>query len=114
VLRPEQVGTGLLFRTIQVRRRRDRRLRGRWKSGWTEDSNSVEGIRLSRAGYLDRRDRGNGQAHRRTGSRPYSLPTVKNKYCVLRSPHVDKKSREAFEIRIISGSSTSSEPTSRR
>ena len=24
---------------------------------------------------------------------------VKNKYCVLRSPHVDKKSREAFEIR---------------
>jgi small subunit ribosomal protein S10 len=27
------------------------------------------------------------------------LPTIKNKYCVLRSPHVDKKSREAFEIR---------------
>ena len=24
---------------------------------------------------------------------------MKNKYCVLRSPHVDKKSREAFEIR---------------
>jgi small subunit ribosomal protein S10 len=24
---------------------------------------------------------------------------VKNKYCVLRSPHVDKKSREQFEIR---------------
>src|SRR5260370_12409076 len=30
---------------------------------------------------------------------PIQLPTVKNKYCVLRSPHVDKKSREAFEIR---------------
>ena len=27
------------------------------------------------------------------------MPTVKNKYCVLRSPHVDKKSREQFEIR---------------
>ena len=24
---------------------------------------------------------------------------MKNKYCVLRSPHVDKKSREQFEIR---------------
>ena len=27
------------------------------------------------------------------------LPTQKNKYCVLRSPHADKKSREQFEIR---------------
>jgi len=39
---------------------------------------------------------------RRTGAQiagPIPLPTVKNKYCVLRSPHVDKKSREAFEIR---------------
>ncbi len=30
---------------------------------------------------------------------PIPLPTVKNKYCVLRSPHTDKKSREQFEIR---------------
>jgi small subunit ribosomal protein S10 len=39
---------------------------------------------------------------RRTGARiagPIPLPTVKNKYTVLRSPHVDKKSREQFEIR---------------
>jgi len=27
------------------------------------------------------------------------LPTVRNLYTVLRSPHVDKKSREHFEIR---------------
>ena len=27
------------------------------------------------------------------------LPTKKRIYCVLRSPHVDKKSREHFEIR---------------
>ena len=27
------------------------------------------------------------------------LPTAKNKWTVLRSPHVDKKSREQFEIR---------------
>lgn len=30
---------------------------------------------------------------------PIPLPTVKNRYCVLRSPHSDKKSREQFEIR---------------
>ena len=39
---------------------------------------------------------------KRTGAQiagPIPLLTVKNKYCVLRSPHVDKKSREAFEIR---------------
>ena len=39
---------------------------------------------------------------RRTGGRvagPIPLPTAKNKWTVLRSPHVDKKSREQFEIR---------------
>jgi len=37
-----------------------------------------------------------------TGARvagPIPLPTTINKYCVLRSPHVNKKSREQFEIR---------------
>ena len=39
---------------------------------------------------------------RRTGSAvagPIPLPTTINKFCVLRSPHVDKKSREHFEMR---------------
>jgi small subunit ribosomal protein S10 len=39
---------------------------------------------------------------RRTGAGvagPIPLPTAKNRYTVLRSPHVDKKSREQFEIR---------------
>lgn len=30
---------------------------------------------------------------------PIPLPTQKSRYTVLRSPHVDKKSREQFEIR---------------
>ena len=37
-----------------------------------------------------------------TGARvagPIPLPTSISKYCVLRSPHVNKKSREQFEIR---------------
>jgi small subunit ribosomal protein S10 len=39
---------------------------------------------------------------RRTGAGvagPIPLPTRINKYTVLRGPHVDKKSREQFEIR---------------
>ena len=39
---------------------------------------------------------------RRTGAHivgPIPLPTRINKYTVLRSPHVDKKSREQFEVR---------------
>ena len=32
-------------------------------------------------------------------SGPVPLPTRVNKYTVLRSPHVDKKSREQFEMR---------------
>ena len=39
---------------------------------------------------------------KRTGATvagPVPLPTKVNRFCVLRSPHVDKKSREQFEIR---------------
>ena len=30
---------------------------------------------------------------------PVPMPTIINRYTVLRSPHIDKKSREQFEIR---------------
>nr|YP_009541800.1 ribosomal protein S10 [Neogoniolithon spectabile]AYR06009.1 ribosomal protein S10 [Neogoniolithon spectabile] len=30
---------------------------------------------------------------------PIPLPTKNRKYCILRSPHVDKDSREHFEVR---------------
>jgi len=39
---------------------------------------------------------------RKTGAKvvgPIPLPTKINKYTVLRSPHIDKKSREQFEMR---------------
>jgi len=42
-------------------------------------------------------------AAKRTGARvvgPIPLPTKISRFTVLRSPHVDKKSREQFEIRI--------------
>jgi small subunit ribosomal protein S10 len=53
---------------------------------------------------------------KRTGARvagPIPLPTVKNKYTVLRSPHVDKKSREQFEMRTHKRIIDISEPTAR-
>ena len=40
---------------------------------------------------------------KRTGARvagPVPLPTHISRYCVLRSPHVDKNSREHFEVRV--------------
>ncbi len=40
---------------------------------------------------------------KKTGARvagPIPLPTRIHKYTVLRSPHIDKKSREQFEIRV--------------
>ncbi|MEA3223885.1 MAG: 30S ribosomal protein S10 [Thermodesulfobacteriota bacterium] len=42
------------------------------------------------------------EAARRTGAKiagPIPLPTRIEKFCVLRSPHVDKKSRDQLEIR---------------
>ena len=53
---------------------------------------------------------------KRTGARlagPIPLPTAKNKWTVLRSPHVDKKSREQFEIRTHKRVIYIEEPTSK-
>jgi small subunit ribosomal protein S10 len=52
---------------------------------------------------LDRSARDIVESARRTGAitaGPIPLPTKRSVYTVLRSPHVDKKSREQFEIRV--------------
>ncbi len=63
-------------------------------------------IRIKLKGFdnrlLDQSTREIVDTAKRTGARvagPIPLPTTINKYTVLRSPHVDKKSREQFEIR---------------
>jgi len=56
------------------------------------------------------------EAARRTGAKvsgPIPLPTSFSKYTVLRSPHIDKKSREQFEIRTHRRLVDIVEPTSR-
>ena len=70
-----------------------------------------EAWRLRKSGFGSRRTtrssstRAPGRSWRpraRTGAKvagPIPLPTRINKFTVLRSPHVDKKSREQFEIR---------------
>ncbi len=63
-------------------------------------------IRVRLKGYdqriLDRSTADIVETAKRTGARivgPIPLPTKREIYTVLRSPHVDKKSREQFEIR---------------
>ncbi|UCF80716.1 MAG: 30S ribosomal protein S10 [Acidobacteriota bacterium] len=65
-----------------------------------------ERIRIKLKSYdyrsLDRSLREIVDTARRTGAvirGPIPMPTKINKFCVNRSPHVDKKSREQFEIR---------------
>lgn len=51
---------------------------------------------------LDKSSREIAESAMRTGAKvsgPIPLPTKIEKFCVLRGPHVDKKSREQFEIR---------------
>lgn len=69
----------------------------------------MEKIRLKLKAYdhrvLDRSIISIIEAVRRTGSEikgPIPLPTRKRRYTVLRSPHVNKDSREQFEIRVHS------------
>jgi len=63
-------------------------------------------IRIRLKGYdhklLDQSTREIVETARRTGATvagPIPLPTSINRYTVLRSPHVNKKSREQFEMR---------------
>ncbi|MCB1080897.1 MAG: 30S ribosomal protein S10 [Simkaniaceae bacterium] len=63
-------------------------------------------IRIRLKGYdqriLDRSTADIVETAKRTGARivgPIPLPTKREIYTVLRSPHVDRKSREQFEMR---------------
>ncbi|WP_139533812.1 30S ribosomal protein S10 [Helicobacter pylori] len=69
----------------------------------------MEKIRLKLKAYdhrvLDRSVVAIVEAVRRSGSEirgPVPLPTKNKRYTVLRSPHVNKDSREQFEIRVYS------------
>ncbi len=66
----------------------------------------TERIRIKLKAYdhqlLDQSVREIIETAKRTGAKvsgPIPLPTEITRFCVLRSPHVDKKSREHFEIR---------------
>ena len=75
------------------------------KEAKTKES-SRKKIRIRLKGYdqriLDRSTADIVETAKRTGARivgPIPLPTKREIYTVLRSPHVDRKSREQFEIR---------------
>jgi small subunit ribosomal protein S10 len=67
----------------------------------------VQKIRIRLKAYdhytLDKSTKEIARTVLRTGARivgPIPLPTKRTVYTVLRSPHVDKKSREQFETRV--------------
>jgi len=67
---------------------------------------TTDKIRIKLKGYdhklLDQSTREIVETAKRTGATvagPIPMTTSINKFCVLRSPHVDKKSREQFEMR---------------
>jgi small subunit ribosomal protein S10 len=69
----------------------------------------MEKIRLKLKAYdhrvLDRAVASIVEAVKRTGAEligPIPLPTKRRRYTVLKSPHVNKDSREQFEIRVHS------------
>ncbi len=60
-------------------------------------------LKAYEASTLDRSAQVICETARKTGAEikgPVPLPTRRSVYTVLRSPHVDKKSREQFEIRV--------------
>lgn len=72
----------------------------------TQPIDQGQQIRIRLKGFdhklLDQSAREIVETVQRTGARvagPIPLPTRIEKFCVLRSPHVDKRSREQFEIR---------------
>ncbi len=75
-------------------------------------------IRIRLTGFdhklLDQSVRGIVDTAKRTGASvagPIPLPVKINRYTILRSPHVNKKSREQFEIRKYKRLLEISEPT---
>ncbi|MFZ2620167.1 MAG: 30S ribosomal protein S10 [Alphaproteobacteria bacterium] len=67
---------------------------------------TTQNIRIRLESYdhrmLDESTREIVDTAKRTGAKvrgPIPLPTNIERFCVLRSPHVDKKSREHFEMR---------------
>ncbi len=103
---PDRDGPGPSFR--HPRGRQDRGCRRYHRSDRVREKgyNVTQKIRIRLKGYdhrlLDQSALEIMDTAKRTGAKvsgPIPLPTRINRWTVLRSPHVDKKSREQFEIR---------------
>jgi len=67
---------------------------------WPEDSHSAPGVRPRSDRPVDEEDRRTVIRTQAKVRGPVPLPTEIRKYCVIRSPHKHKDSREHFEMRI--------------
>ena len=103
------VGAGVVAKIIEIDGRLDRRPPAESAgshAGTAERQMDNQNIRIRLRAYdhrvLDQSTSEIVNTAKRTGARvrgPIPLPTRIEKFTVLRSPHVDKKSREQFEIR---------------
>ena len=104
------VGAGVVAKIIEVRPTEDarpRRCSGRDvprpdcvnSNERPEYPHPAQGVRPSHSRCVDPRDRQHRQADGRARARPGSAADRIEKFTVNRSPHVDKKSREQFEMR---------------
>ena len=64
-----------------------------------ENPHPPEGVRLQADRPVGARDRRNRQAHRRRRQGPGAAADAHERFDILRSPHVNKTSRDQFEIR---------------
>jgi len=86
---------------------------GTGDGGDGEDSDTDGGLRLGRLGRLGAGDRRPRQADQRPGAGARAAADSHREYTVLRGPHIDKKSREQFEMRTHKRLIDIYEPTAR-
>lgn len=94
------------FKKKSRQEKRDKEYMAKQATKKTTKPISKQKIRIRLKGYdqrvLDRAAADIVETAKRTGARivgPIPLPTKREIYTVLRSPHVDRKSREQFEMR---------------
>ena len=83
------------------------------RRGQTAHPHPPEGVRSQDPGPVCAADRRDGGAHGGGGRRPVPLPTRIERFTVIRSPFIDKDSREQFEMRTHKRLIDVLEPTSK-
>ena len=99
---------GLVWKTDCIEAKDDRRMSAANKIRIRMEAYDPRALDASAKEIVEQAKRTSAKVHG-----PIPLPTRIERYTVLRSPHIDKKSREQFEMRTHKRIIDISEPTSR-